>query len=182
MGPPSFSGGADPLATENWIQDVKDIMTVLPDVELFLELFFDWYFPTTVRIAKATKFLHLTQEQLTVQQKAARFIEFSRFASHLAPDEEKKVRKFEEGLRQNFFEQVIDFRAQTFAEVVDIAAVIESDMQRGTAAQSQRKRPHLRVSRRVPARAHGEEPVWRRLGIDDEARRFSKRVDFSYLS
>ncbi|XP_057981161.1 uncharacterized protein LOC131166592 [Malania oleifera] len=179
MRPPSFSRGATPLATENWIQDVEDIMTVLPCIEKqkvlfatfkltreakrwwrlarlieelrsnlmvvtwsrFWELFFYRYFPATVRSAKTAKFLHLTQEQLTVQQDAARFIKLSRFGPHLALDKEKKARKFEEGLRQNFFEQVIGFLAQTFMEVVDRAAVIESGMQRGTAAQSQRPMP-----------------------------------------
>ncbi|XP_057981285.1 uncharacterized protein LOC131166728 [Malania oleifera] len=107
----------------------------------FLELFFDRYFPAIVRRVKAVEFLHLTQEQLTIQQYATCSIELSRFSPHLVPDKEKKARKFEEDLRQNLFEQVIGFQAQIFAEVVDKAAIIESDMQRGTAAQSQRKRP-----------------------------------------
>ncbi|XP_057954132.1 pre-rRNA-processing protein SRD1-like [Malania oleifera] len=65
----------------------------------FGEIFFKWYFPTTVRSAKALEFLYLTQGPLTVQQYASRFIELSRFAPYLVPDEERKARKFEEGLR-----------------------------------------------------------------------------------
>ncbi|XP_057953937.1 uncharacterized protein LOC131148227 [Malania oleifera] len=30
MRPPSFSRGADPLVAENWVQDIKDIMVILP--------------------------------------------------------------------------------------------------------------------------------------------------------
>ncbi|XP_057948336.1 uncharacterized protein LOC131144008 [Malania oleifera] len=107
----------------------------------FKELFFERYFPSIIRSAKATNFLHLAQGQMIVSQYAAQFIELSHFASHLAPDEDKKVRKFEEGLRQNLYVQVIDFQAQTFVEVVDRAAVIENGMQGGVTAQSQRKRP-----------------------------------------
>ncbi|XP_057962340.1 glycine-rich RNA-binding protein RZ1A-like [Malania oleifera] len=103
-----------------------------------------------VRSAKAAKFLHLVQGQMTVSQYAARFVELSRFALHLAPDEKKKARKFEEGMRQNFFEQ------------------------RNVAVQSQRKRPapqgfqdgssrgpwrggHARGDQRQMARPHGNQ-------------------------
>ncbi|XP_057969064.1 uncharacterized protein LOC131158285 [Malania oleifera] len=78
---------------------------------------------------------------MIVSQYIARFIELSPFALHLAPDQEKKARKFKEGLRQNLFKQVIGFWAQMFAEVVDRATIIESGMQRGVVAKSERKRP-----------------------------------------
>ncbi|XP_057952448.1 uncharacterized protein LOC131146712 [Malania oleifera] len=94
----------------------------------FRNLFFERYFPATVQREKAIEFLHLTQGQMTVSQYAALFIKLSRFAPHLTMDKEKKVRKFKEGLRQNLFEQVIGFQAQTFVEVVDRATVIESGM------------------------------------------------------
>ncbi|XP_057975930.1 uncharacterized protein LOC131163350 [Malania oleifera] len=150
MNPPSFVGGLDPIVAENWVQDVEKILAVLacsdeqkvafasfkltgerPDPvpvswSRFKELFFERYFPAIIRSAKATKFLHLAQGQRTVSQYATRFIELSHFAPYLAPDEEEKARNFEEGLRQNLFEQVIGFRAQTFSEVVDRAAIIES--------------------------------------------------------
>ncbi|XP_057975980.1 uncharacterized protein LOC131163405 [Malania oleifera] len=99
----------------------------------FKELFFERYFLAIVRSAKTSEFLHLAQGQMIVSQYASRFIELLRFSPHIALDEEKKVRKFEEGLRQNLFEQVISFRAQMFMEVVDGAAIIESGMQRGAA-------------------------------------------------
>ncbi|XP_057954069.1 uncharacterized protein LOC131148376 [Malania oleifera] len=94
----------------------------------FRELFFERYFPIIIWSAKVVEFMHLAQGQKTISQYAAQFIEFSQFSPHLAPNEDKKARKFEEDLRQNLFEQVIGFRAQTFAEVVDRATVIESGM------------------------------------------------------
>ncbi|XP_057969443.1 uncharacterized protein LOC131158593 [Malania oleifera] len=174
MRPPSFSGGADPLIDENWVQDMEDMLAVLlctygqkvlfvtfkltgeakswwrlarllkeqrPNLvamtwSRFRKIFFKRYFLAIVRSAKAAEFLHLTQGQMTIQQYAARFIELSRFAPYLVPNEERKARKFKEGLRHNLFKQVIGFRAQIFTEVVDRAVVIESGLQRGIAAQS----------------------------------------------
>ncbi|XP_057968055.1 uncharacterized protein LOC131157727 [Malania oleifera] len=179
MRPPSFSGGADFLAAENWVQDIEDMLPVLKCTNeqkvvfvmfklrgearcwwrsarlikeqildlvpvmwsRFKELFFERYFPTIIWSAKAAEFMHLSQGQITVSQYVARFIELSQFVPHMALGEEKKVRKFEEGMRKNLFEQVIGFWAQTFADVVDRATVIESGMQKGTTAQSQRNRP-----------------------------------------
>ncbi|XP_057958445.1 uncharacterized protein LOC131151210 [Malania oleifera] len=171
MRPPSFSGGADPLVAENWVQDIEDMLAVLSCIDeqkvlfamfkltgevkhwwrsvrlseeqrlefvavttsRFRKLFFKWYFPTTVRSAKAAKFLHLMQGQMTVLQYATRFIELSRFAPYLVPDEEKKARKFKEDLNESLFEQVVSFRGQTFSEIVDRVAVIEGGLQRGIA-------------------------------------------------
>ncbi|XP_057953797.1 uncharacterized protein LOC131148078 [Malania oleifera] len=95
---------------------------------LFKDLFFERYFLAIVWNTKAAEFLHLTQGLMTMTQYAARFLELYRFAPHLAADEEKKARKFEEGLKQSLFKQVIGFRVQTFAKVVDRATVIESDV------------------------------------------------------
>ncbi|XP_057969410.1 uncharacterized protein LOC131158559 [Malania oleifera] len=94
----------------------------------FKELFFERYFLAIIWSAKAIEFLHLAQGKMKVSQYAAQFIELSQFASHLAPDEKKKIRKLEEGSRQNLFEQVIYFQAQTFTKVVNGATVIESGM------------------------------------------------------
>ncbi|XP_057971771.1 uncharacterized protein LOC131160275 [Malania oleifera] len=143
MGPPSFSGGADPLMVENRVQDIEDMITVLPCIDekrvlfvtfkligeakhlwrlarlleeqrpnlvamtwsRFKEIFFERYLPTTVKSEKATEFLYLTQGLMIVQQYAEKFIELFRFASYLVPDEEKKEKKFEKGLRQSLFEQ-----------------------------------------------------------------------------
>ncbi|XP_057958513.1 uncharacterized protein LOC131151277 [Malania oleifera] len=52
----------------------------------FKEIFFDRYFPTTTRDAKAEEFLNLTQGHLTVQQYATKFVELSRCAPYMVPD------------------------------------------------------------------------------------------------
>ncbi|XP_057975393.1 uncharacterized protein LOC131162814 [Malania oleifera] len=64
--------------------------------------------------------LNLMQGHLMVQQYVAKFTELSRFAPYIVPDEAKKARKFERGLR---------------------TVVAEVSKQKGVGMQSQRKRP-----------------------------------------
>ncbi|XP_057953785.1 uncharacterized protein LOC131148066 [Malania oleifera] len=142
MNPPAFSGSADPIMLENWIQEIKKILTLLrytdeqrvmyatfrlkreaerwwSTVRLleeqrpipialtwgrFKEIFFDRYFPSSVRDAKMEESLNLTQGHLTVPQYTARFVDLSRFAPFMIPNEFKKAQKFERGLRQEMYE------------------------------------------------------------------------------
>ncbi|XP_057950959.1 uncharacterized protein LOC131145790 [Malania oleifera] len=66
----------------------------------FREVFLDKYFLATVGEAKVVEFLNLSQENLRVQQYAAKFIEVSRFVPYVVPDEVKKARMFERGLKR----------------------------------------------------------------------------------
>ncbi|XP_057962257.1 uncharacterized protein LOC131153821 [Malania oleifera] len=124
MNPRAFLGVANSAVTENWMQEIEKILMVfhctdeqkaphggqqrntapvrvyaltLGDAETVGDV-------VTVQSAKAAKFMHLIQGQMTVSQYAAWFIDLSRFAPHLAPDEKKKAMKFAEGQRQNLFE------------------------------------------------------------------------------
>ncbi|XP_057975161.1 beta-1,2-xylosyltransferase XYXT1-like [Malania oleifera] len=93
--------------------------------------------PSSVGGADPDAVLHSVTLQVMAGMYTVRFLELSRFAPYMVPDEE---RKFKEGLRQKLYEHVVGFRAQTFLEIVDRATVIESGIQRGATAQSQRKR------------------------------------------
>ncbi|XP_057981125.1 uncharacterized protein LOC131166550 [Malania oleifera] len=107
----------------------------------FKELFYDRYFPATTRVAKAKEFFHLTQGQLTVQQYAAKFMEVSRFAPFMVPDEFQKARWFERGLKPRIHEQVAVLKVQSFSELVDRATVQELSLQRSAKMAEQRKGP-----------------------------------------
>ncbi|XP_057976531.1 uncharacterized protein LOC131163769 [Malania oleifera] len=130
--PPSFARGANPLVPENWVQDIEDILAALlctdkqrwrsvrvleeqrsdPIVmtwSRFREIFFERYFLATIRSVKASEFMYLTQGSMTVQQYATRFVELFWFTSYMVPDEDRKAGKFEEGLRQNLYEEVVGF-------------------------------------------------------------------------
>ncbi|XP_057975952.1 uncharacterized protein LOC131163375 [Malania oleifera] len=83
--------------TVKLLEEQRHVLVVMTWSQ-FKEIFFDRYFPTTIKETKVEEFLNLTH--LTVQQYAAKFIELSCFASYIVPEEAKKERKFERGLRQ----------------------------------------------------------------------------------
>ncbi|XP_035542977.1 uncharacterized protein LOC118346077, partial [Juglans regia] len=62
--------------------------------EYFKKIFLDHFFPQTLQESRARQFMDLTQGSMTVAQYATTFMELSRFASYLIPDEEKKAEKF----------------------------------------------------------------------------------------
>ncbi|XP_041000284.1 uncharacterized protein LOC121246246 [Juglans microcarpa x Juglans regia] len=116
--PPIFDGRGDTNTAEDWIQDIEEIFSVLESKRWwnsekvireaegtgvivwaqFKQNFFDRFFPKADREARAREFTNLVQGTMTMHQYAARFAELSHFAAYLIPDEEKKTRKFEEGL------------------------------------------------------------------------------------
>ncbi|XP_040991870.1 uncharacterized protein LOC121238868 [Juglans microcarpa x Juglans regia] len=89
----------------------------------FEQIFLERFFPTSIRDDKAMEFANLVQGALTVHQYVARFIELSRFAAYLILDEEKKARKFEQGLNENIYEQIMGFQIRNFSELVNKATV-----------------------------------------------------------
>ncbi|XP_040996115.1 uncharacterized protein LOC121242296 [Juglans microcarpa x Juglans regia] len=107
----------------------------------FKQIFFDRFFPRSIRDARAKDFADLVQGTMTVHQYAARYIELSRFALYLIPDEEKKTRKFDEGLNNNIYERVVTFQIQNFSELVDKATIVERGLKRSVELQEQRKGP-----------------------------------------
>ncbi|XP_057969463.1 uncharacterized protein LOC131158616 [Malania oleifera] len=103
MNPPAFSGSVNPIIVENWLavkllEDQRPVPTTLT-WNLLKEIFFDRYFPTYTRVVKMEEFPNLTQRPLTVQQYVAKFVELSRFAPYMIPDELRKAQKFNRGLR-----------------------------------------------------------------------------------
>jgi hypothetical protein len=56
------------------------------------------FFLKAQRQLKAIEFQNLVQGAMMVEQYSARFLELSRFAPNLVPDEESKAERFENGL------------------------------------------------------------------------------------
>ncbi|XP_057953308.1 uncharacterized protein LOC131147763 [Malania oleifera] len=163
MNPLEFSGGADPTVAENWMQEIEKILTVLHYTDekrvlyttykligeakrwwvatrlleeqrpipvvmtwsRFREVFFNRYFPATVKEAKY----------------AAKFVELICFAPYIIPDEVKKAKMFERGLRREIYKQVAVLKLQDFSKLVDRAIVVEKSEQKDMGAPSQRKKP-----------------------------------------
>ena len=79
----------------------------------FLEVFNEDYFSKTVKDQKITEFLNFIQENLTVAEYNAKFMELSRYAPHIVSTESRKARKFEVGLRWNIYNKVDILRLAT---------------------------------------------------------------------
>ncbi|XP_057954089.1 uncharacterized protein LOC131148401 [Malania oleifera] len=79
--------------------------------------------------------------QLMVQQYTTKFIKLSRFAPYMVPNDVKKARMFEKGLRHDIHRQVAVLKVQYFFKLVDRATVVEEICQRDVGTSSQRKRP-----------------------------------------
>jgi hypothetical protein len=123
--------------------------------ERFQQEFLDRYFPRTAREAKAREFATLAQGTMTVEQYAARFMELVRFAPYLVPDEERKARKFEEGLYPRIYDRVYSHNLRTLAEVVERAIIVERGLQRTAAYYEQQKR-------KAPSQPSVPQKPWKR--------------------
>ena len=76
---------------------------------------------------KERKFSDLVQGAMTTEEYVAKFVELSRFAPYLIPDESKRVKKFREGLNDRIRPLIIAFGVDTFMEVVKRAMSLEID-------------------------------------------------------
>ncbi|XP_041009375.1 uncharacterized protein LOC121253431 [Juglans microcarpa x Juglans regia] len=92
--------------------------------------FFDRFFPKADREVRAREFTNLVQGTMTVRQYAVKFAKLSRFASYLIPEEEKKTRRFEEGLNHRIYEQVMVLQIQNFLDLVHKAMLVEQNLKR----------------------------------------------------
>ncbi|XP_040996188.1 uncharacterized protein LOC121242383 [Juglans microcarpa x Juglans regia] len=110
--PPTFNGRGDSNAVEDWIQDIEEIFNVLKEAKRwwnskktireaggigevswphFKQNFFDRFFLKANQEGRAREFTTFVQGTMAVHQYAAKFVELSRFASYLIPNEEKKT-------------------------------------------------------------------------------------------
>ena len=91
----------------------------------FRKLFYEKYFPSNVRKAMEREFLLLKQGDDTIAEYEAKFARLAHFAPHQVDTEEKKVDKFEMGLRPNIQRSVAPLKLQTYADLVDRAQIVE---------------------------------------------------------
>ncbi|XP_028123199.1 uncharacterized protein LOC114320263 [Camellia sinensis] len=112
MKPPLFNGGIEPMKAEAWVLGIEKLFEVFPCTEAqkvqlaaftledeaqrwwmlpgvtwdrFLELFYDKYFPQSIRDKKVTEFETLRQGNKTIAEYEAQFAELARFAPHMLP-------------------------------------------------------------------------------------------------
>ncbi|XP_075663221.1 uncharacterized protein LOC142632761 [Castanea sativa] len=91
--------------------------------ELFKSVFYEKYFPKSIRFQKEKEFIRLTQGNMTVAQYEAEFSRLAKFAPTMVVDEETKARRFKDGLRFRIKQGVVPFELTTFRAVVSIIPV-----------------------------------------------------------
>ncbi|KAI8563814.1 hypothetical protein RHMOL_Rhmol03G0138300 [Rhododendron molle] len=66
---------------------------------------------------------------MSVAAYEAEFTNLAEYASHIVADENKKARKFEDGLKYEIRKVVRPMRLPTYADVVDRALLVEQEIQ-----------------------------------------------------
>ncbi|XP_028094382.1 uncharacterized protein LOC114294443 [Camellia sinensis] len=94
----------------------------------FLALFYEKYFLQCVRDRKVSEFEGLKQGNMTVAEYETKFTELARFAPHMVDTDYKKVRKFENGLRNDILERVNVLKLPTYVDVLNRALMSETNM------------------------------------------------------
>ncbi|XP_028073349.1 uncharacterized protein LOC114275503 [Camellia sinensis] len=91
----------------------------------FLELFYDKYFPQSMRDKKVTEFETLRQGNKTIAEYEAQFVELARFTPHMVDMDYKKARKFEGGLRTAILDQINVLKLRIYVDVLERVVIAE---------------------------------------------------------
>ncbi|XP_028086416.1 uncharacterized protein LOC114287305 [Camellia sinensis] len=86
------------------------------------------------------EFLQLKQGKMSVTQYANRFEALSRYASAIIANEEDKVRQFEWGWDTNIKERLITVQLSIYAQMVDLALIVERKLADSERIRNQRSR------------------------------------------
>jgi hypothetical protein len=114
--------------------------------EIFKAEFNKRFFPRAQQQLRAIEFQNLVQGSMTVEQYSAKFMELSRFALNLVPDEETKAERFQNGLNPRIKGKVICHKIKDFTELVDVASLAERSLNDAVAAFAHKKRPMPQAS------------------------------------
>jgi len=124
-----------------WWESVK-AMEVTQQIswERFKKLFLDKYYPKYMQNQMELKFLELKQGNMTVLEYEKKFTELSRFVTKYTSTEEEKAKKFQQGLEPWIRDRVAMFELETYAGVVQKAALIENNGMQSRKERDNKKR------------------------------------------
>ncbi|KAF7142831.1 hypothetical protein RHSIM_Rhsim05G0110500 [Rhododendron simsii] len=112
----------------------------------FLALFKGKYLPQSIQDAKSKEFQQLRQRGfMTVTTYEAEFTNLAEYAPHMVADENKKARKFEDGLKYEIRKVVRPMRLPTYADVVDRALLVEQEIEESKRFTKNRKRQNSSI-------------------------------------
>lgn len=107
----------------------------------FSSMFLDRFLPQSVRDARLYEFERLSQGSMTVDEYDLKFTQLSRYAEHLLPTEEWRVKRFIRGLKSSMYMVMVSQVFPSYSLAVDSARLIEArELEDMTAGQSKRPR------------------------------------------
>ncbi|KAL3516605.1 hypothetical protein ACH5RR_023507 [Cinchona calisaya] len=130
---------------ENWWRSMEPMINVAEnDItwKEFKEMFLDQYFPRALRKKRQNDFYSLRQtENMTVLQYANNFTSLGRFCPKVFEDEEEKMDRFEQGLREEIGCQLASHKFTTFKNMYDAALAVEMRFKLNEGERSIGKKP-----------------------------------------
>ncbi|KAK9665957.1 hypothetical protein RND81_14G149100 [Saponaria officinalis] len=129
---PTYDGVCNPVVLEAWIREMEKLFTAtLCPEDQKAEPGFGWarscealkrrFYPDELRRQKEREFLRLEQGKFSVQAYADKFVELSRFATTIFPDETSRVRTFEKNLTPKVRTVLAGSPSVTFQQAYDRA-------------------------------------------------------------
>ncbi|XP_074346856.1 uncharacterized protein LOC141685663 [Apium graveolens] len=106
----------------------------------FKRMFLHKYFPRYMQTQMEMKFFELKQDNWTVGEYEKKFIELSRFVGEYVDSEEKRAKRFQQGLKPWLRSRVAAFNLTTYAEVVQKVMVIEGESEQNLKEKGNKKR------------------------------------------
>ena len=121
---------------EKWVAEGRQYLW-----KSFLEEFRKKFIPKVVRQRREEEFIALKQRMMTVEQYETQFAKLSKYAPDMVNTEEKRMRRFLQGLRIEIQQFLATAQMNTYADMVEYAQKIEDcDNKRKDLQNSQRAR------------------------------------------
>ncbi|XP_071926121.1 uncharacterized protein [Coffea arabica] len=130
FGPPKFYGEPEPEIAEGWWERITEIFAALNYTEERKVTFATFQFEGAARSwwnleKREDDFIRCKQGAMSVAEYEVQFTKLSRFAPELIATEQRRVRRFVQGLNVELQESLAAIRIDTFAEAVERAQRVE---------------------------------------------------------
>lgn len=159
-----------------WWESAKalEAIEVIP-WDRFKRIFLEKYFPRFMQNQMDLKFFNLKQENMSIDEYEKKFTELARFVGDYVDTDEKKAKRFQQGLKPWLRSRVAAFEINTYAEVVQKAMIIE-----GESDQNQKERGNLKrkaeAIERTQDQGKSTNRMERKPGFQNQGRNFKRNV------
>jgi len=110
-----------------WWESKKALEEGVVTWNRFTDLFLEKYFPRFMKNQMEIKFLELKQDNLSVADYETKFTELARFVPEQVDTDEKRAKRFQQGLKPWIRSRVAVFELTTYTAVVQKAMIIEGE-------------------------------------------------------